>query len=96
MININITKDEIIIKGHAGFSEYGTDIVCAAVSSIAITTVNAILKLSPETIKYKEKNGFLKIQILKENEITLKLINNMISLLEELEKQYQKNIKITN
>ena len=37
-----------------------------------------------------------KIQILKENEITLKLINNMISLLEELEKQYPKNIKITN
>ena len=33
---------EFMISGHAGFSEKGTDIVCAAVSAMTNLTVNAI------------------------------------------------------
>ena len=35
---------EISISGHADYDEYGNDIVCAAVSSTVITTVNGIMK----------------------------------------------------
>jgi len=94
MIKININKDEITIKGHSGYSEHGSDIVCASVSSICITTVNALLSIDEDCITYEENDGYLNIKINKHNEVINKLIDNMINLLKELEKQYKKNIEI--
>ena len=94
MIKININKDEITIKGHSGYSEAGSDIVCASVSSILITTVNALISIDEDCISYKEDDGYLNLKINKHNEIIDKLINNMINLLKELEVQYKKNIEI--
>ena len=94
MIKINISKDEITIKGHSGYAEEGSDIVCASVSSIAITTVNALLSIDEDCIEYKENDGYLNIKINNHNEIIDKLINNMINLLKELEKDYKKYIEI--
>ena len=54
MIKININKDEITIKGHSGYGVEGADIVCASVSSISITTVNALLSIDEDCIEYKE------------------------------------------
>ena len=94
MIKININKDEITIKGHSGYSEQGSDIVCASVSSICITTVNALLSIDEDCIEYVENDGYLNIKIKKHNETIDKLINNMINLLKELEKDYKKYIEI--
>lgn len=93
MITINVKKDQIIINGHANFAEYGKDIVCAAVSSIVTTTVNAILRIDSEAITYSESSN-LEIIIKKHTETIDILITNMIELLEELQMQYGKNIKI--
>ena len=94
MIKININKDEITIKGHSGYSEHGSDIVCASVSSICITTVNALLSIDEDCIDYIEKDGYLNIKINKHNETIDKLIDNMINLLKELENNYKKYIEI--
>lgn len=98
MIKVNIKTvnnniDSIIISGHAGYDVHGKDIVCAAVSSITITTVNAILKLDSKAIDYVQDEN-LTISIKKHDKTTLVLIQNMIDLLQELEKDYKKNIKI--
>ncbi len=94
MIKISINKDEITIKGHSGYSGSGSDIVCASVSSICITTVNALLSIDEDCIIYEEKDGYLNIKIIKHNEVIDKLINNMVNLLKELENQYKKYIEI--
>ena len=94
MIKISINKDEITIKGHSGYSESGSDIVCASVSSICITTVNALISIDEDCVEYTEKDGYLNIKINKHNEVIDKLINNMINLLKELESQYKKYIEI--
>ena len=94
MIKINISKDEITIKGHSGYSEEGSDIVCASVSSISITTVNALLSIDEDCIEYQENDGYLNIKINKHSEVIDKLINNMINLLKELEEEYKKYIEI--
>ena len=99
MIKVLINKnndiiDSIKITGHAGFSEAGSDIVCASVSSICITTVNALIRLDSECINYEETDGYLKVDIKKHSEVVDILIENMISLLIELEKDYKKYIKI--
>lgn len=93
MIKVSIKKNQIIIKGHANYDELGKDIVCASVSSMVITTVNAILKINHEAIKYSDNKG-VTIDIIKDDEIVNKLINNLIDLLEELSKQYPKYIEI--
>ena len=94
MIKISISKDEITVKGHSGYSEAGSDIVCASVSSILITTVNALLSIDEDCISYEENDAYLNIKIKKHNEIIDKLIDNMINLLKELEKDYKKFIEI--
>ena len=99
MIKVQITaKDnnikKINIKGHAGYDDYGKDIVCSSVSSITITTVNAILMFDKNYISYNEKKDNFEIVINENNDITDKLIHNMINLLIELSQDYPQNIKI--
>ncbi len=99
MIKVLIKKksdlyESINISGHANFDNFGKDIVCAAVSSIVITSVNAIIRLDSDSINYDESNGIY-ISILKHNKITDTLIYNMVNLLKELEKQYKKNIIVS-
>jgi len=93
MIVVEKSKNYISIKGHALYDDYGKDIVCSAVSSIVITTINGILGIDKNSIKVETTNG-IKIEIVKRDNVTLSLINNMNILLEDLEKQYPKNIKI--
>ena len=94
MIKISVTDDEVIISGHANHDDYGKDIVCASVSSIAITTVNAVIEFNPESIKVEEKEGYLKIDVIEHTRETDILISSMMDLLYELESKYPKNIKI--
>lgn len=94
MIKVKSDSDGIIIKGHSGYAESGYDIVCAGVSSIATTSINAILALEPDTIACESKEGFIEIKILKHEEITEKLISNMLKMLKDLSEEYPKNIKI--
>ena len=96
MIKVNISKDlkQISIKGHADYAEHGKDIVCAAVSSIVVTSVNACLSLDENSIKYLDREGLVEIEVLNNNDTTIKLINNMINMLIELANNYKKNITI--
>ena len=89
--NNNLSK--VIINGHAMYDDFGRDIVCAAVSSTVITSINACLLLDNNSINYNEQDG-VEIEILKDDVVTVKIINNMISILRELEKAYPKNVQI--
>ena len=93
MIKVVIKEDIITISGHANYDEYGKDIVCAAVSSTVITTVNGILSIDKDAIEVTEK-GNVEIKILKRNDIVDKLLDNMINLLTELKRDYKDNIDI--
>ena len=98
MIKIKLKRDndivtDIIIKGHALYDDFGKDIVCAAVSSTVITSINASLLINNQSLSYMEDNG-LEIRVLSNDEVTTKIIANMIANLKELEKAYPKNIQI--
>ena len=94
MIKVKIDNNKIEVSGHAYFDDIGEDIVCASVSSIVITTINAIIEIDEDAILYEDLDNKILIEILKEDEIVMKLINNMVFMLEGLEKDYPKNIKI--
>jgi len=76
MIKVNVKYNnnkvyELVIKGHAGYDVHGKDIVCAAVSSIAITTVNNIISLD-DSVDYEENSGLLIIREKNDTEINNK------------------------
>jgi len=99
MTNINVVKtgnviNSIEIKGHTGYQVSGKDIVCAAISSSAITSINAILSLEENTIEVTEKDGYLFINTLKNSDITNKLLQNLVDMLKDIESEYPKYLKI--
>lgn len=86
--------ESVSIKGHAFYDTYGKDIVCAAVSSIVTTTINDILALTEDKIKYDTQDGNVLITVVSDNEVVEKLLNVMLNMLKELASDYPKNIKI--
>ena len=95
MIKVDLTKENVItISGHANYDDKGKDIVCASVSSIVITTINAIIEIDNDAIDYSDNGNKIEIRVIKQDEIVLKLINNMILLIGELENDYSDYIKI--
>ena len=98
MIKVKLTKNNnyykrIIITGHANYDDFGKDIVCAAVCSRVITTINILLSLDKQSNSYNDSRGLI-IEVLKNDMTTKKIINVLISNLYELEKAYPKNIQI--
>lgn len=94
MIKCIISKDTIKISGHANYDVYGKDIVCASVSSIVTTTVNIIMNIDNKAISYQDDGKVITITKLNDNKIVCTIIETMISMLKDLENQYNKNIKI--
>ena len=94
MIRVNIKKKSIVMTGHADYADYGKDIVCAAASSIVTTSVNAALRFDEKSLCYREEKDKFTIEILNDNSNVQVIIDNMVSLLEELAKTHKDNIKI--
>ncbi len=99
MIKVRIEEKEnkvtkITLLGHALYDDYGKDIVCAAVSSTVLCTINGILAIDSKALEVETEKDKLIINIKKDSLVTTKLINNMIRCLTSIENDYPKNIKI--
>ncbi len=81
------------IRGHAGFADIGTDIVCAAASILVINAVNScevLLGIEPATV---DDNDTLLCEVPQDDSAQL-LFNSMVYGLEELMKQYPKHVQV--
>ena len=98
MIKVRILKKNNIIEsihcnGHAGYADYGKDIVCASFSTMIIVTINGILEIDKSAISYTDNNNLDIINIKKDN-ITNSLLHNLVNMIYELKENYDKNIDI--
>ena len=98
MIKVRISKNNNIIDkieciGHAGYAEYGKDIVCASFSTMIVTTINSIVNIDEDAISYTDTND-LKIVNIKKDNITNSLLNTLVEMMKELRDTYDKNIDI--
>ncbi len=98
MIKVRVKKNKGVIEsinciGHAGYADYGKDIVCASFSTMIITTINAILTIGENAINYTDSNDLEIVNIKKDN-ITNSLLNNLVNMIYELKENYDKNIDI--
>ena len=103
MINIKIfEKSNIILgiecSGHSGYAEFGSDIVCSAVSSIVGSCLLGLTKVlgAPLLHKQDDKNAYFKL-MLKENyqdeKVQVLLKTTKLSL-QEIANDYKKYIAI--
>ena len=61
--NENREVERFTCTGHAGYSEYGTDIVCASISVLVINTINSIETFTscPFTCEVDEEMGDIEV-----------------------------------
>ena len=91
---VNAKYKKVSILGHAMYDDYGKDIVCSAASSIVTTSINGILALNKGSLSYLVSKKGVSIDIKSTDTTTQILINNMVSLLKELEVNYPANIEV--
>lgn len=83
------------ITGHSGYSEEGSDIVCAAISSSAIMAVNIITEILHINAEVTEDDGFLMMNLSqKEAEKSSVILDGLKLHLTALSEQYTKYIKV--
>ena len=95
MINYSIRYgSSIIVKvdGHADYSDEGTDIVCASVSSIMTMTVNLVDNFGYKFKDVKLEKGFSLFEIISDD-VTKKIVTTLEELLDSLAKKNPNYIK---
>ena len=78
-------------EGHAGYAEYGEDIVCAAVSILVTNTINSIESFTSAVFDYDvdEKRGFIDFKIISEATPETKLLlKSLILGLQMIQEEY--------
>ncbi len=83
------------IKGHAGYSESGTDIVCAGVTSAVMTVINGITECAciPADVKVSENE--IVLNLAERNQTAEFFLNALKLQLELIEEEYSGTIHIT-
>jgi hypothetical protein len=78
-------------RGHAGYAEEGQDIICAAVSALAINTVNSIESFTDDVIEVDEEDGYLFFRFQSEpGERSILLMDSLLLGLTQIENSYQR------
>ncbi len=106
MIRVIIKRDNLKhivgygIMGHAGFDEYGKDIVCAAVSILAQSTLTGLAEVAGIDVRYSidESKGSLYCDLPSLNEDDREkadlLLNTMYNGLKSIRDSYPGNLSI--
>jgi len=90
------------ITGHADAGEYGNDIVCAAVSVLAISTVNGIDSLAgvkPIVKSNEDEGGYLYVELpsnstQEQSNIIQILLENLLLGMQSVQEQYNDYIQL--
>lgn len=96
MITVAIYKDSgeytgFSVKGHAGYAEEGYDIICAAVSALAVNTLNSIEAFTEDAFSGEEGDGLLSCRFLKPlSERATLLLDSMVLGLTNIQNCYGK------
>ena len=105
MIRVEIRTDsegliqEFTVKGHAGFDEYGKDIVCAAVSAVVQTAVIGLKKVAGIDPEHIQSGGFVKCVLPdrmseEENKAASIIVQTMLAGLQSIKSGYPNLISI--
>ena len=88
-----------VVLGHTGYADEGSDIVCAAVSTVATHTLNGLTEIVKIPVGYEIRDAYLECIVpdnLSEEERKQSdiLLDAMYQTLKNLEEQYKEYITI--
>lgn len=88
-----------IVQDHAGYDESGSDIVCAAISILTQTGINALEEVCDIKTEYTARDGLLEV-VLPENIETIKrhkadiVLETILTGLKSIREAYPDNITL--
>lgn len=108
-LKLNYNGEQIssfTVEGHANAGKFGEDIVCSAVTSVTVGTINAIEKIAnlkpiEKFVEYNQNGGYLKFEtptdVDVETQKTIQiLLQGMVVSLETIELDSKKYMKINH
>ncbi len=83
----------LAIKGHSGYAEKGFDIVCAAVSTALWMAIKGIEDQGLAEVSYEQDDAFVDCRLSEQRDSAADaILNSLLLTVNELAKQYKKNI----
>jgi uncharacterized protein YsxB (DUF464 family) len=85
------------IKGHSGYAESGSDIVCASVSSMVMLFLNTALSIySPaHDLNTDEKTACIEFKLKNFDENVSKLLECLYACIESVSEEYSAFVKVS-
>ena len=83
------------IEGHAGFADYGKDIVCSAVTSAVMTVLNGITECTDTPAQVSVLENQITINLEKRQQTADCFLKALKLQLEYIEQEYNGTINIT-
>lgn len=94
MTVVEITKNKIMLSGHAGYAPLGQDIVCAGISTLVYTLENSLTAYTDERVGFSYADGKVTITWQKLGCDGALLVHSFICGLTLLAESYPDNIKV--
>lgn len=95
MIEIEIEKNSISVKGHANYAEPGKDIVCAAVSTLFQAFIASVEELTADVISAEIQPGNSLIRYAALSPVSLYLLNSFIIGVEMIAETFPDNVRVS-
>lgn len=94
MIEVRIRPERIEISGHAGYAEYGKDIVCAGVTALAQTLIQSIDDLTYDEIEYRISPGKVEIEYRNLSEKSKTLVDSFFVGICLIAEEFPEHVKV--
>ena len=98
MITVKFFEENkgVVISGHSGYAEEGSDIICASVSSAIYMVANTITEVIGADIDVKINDGFMDLRIPEPTRETDILIEGLKIHIGQLSQQYPQYVITQN
>ena len=84
------------VNGHAGYAKKGKDLVCAAVSTLVINTVNSLETISDTDIKYEQSpSGRIRLNLMSPADIKAETLLGALEIgISTLQSEYGQYLRV--
>lgn len=94
MIEVRIRPERIEISGHAGYAEYGKDIVCAGVTALTQTLIQSIENLTDDKIEYRISPGKVEVEYRNLSEKSKTLVDSFFIGICLIAEEFSEHVKV--
>lgn len=94
MIEVRIRPERIEISGHAGYAEYGKDIVCSGVTALTQTLIQSIENLTDDEIEYRISPGKVEVEYRNLSEKSKTLVDSFFIGICLIAEEFPEHVKV--